>query len=131
MDRLDGAARSALQTLGVVVHSIRAVPLEDIAAAPRRGGDDAACRSTCTWRSSAGEIEESVAAYGRRPMAALLDALAIARQLHGRALHPHATPADMERFWPPGGTVCLCPLTEANLGDGMPTLDLVHGAGRH
>src|SRR5260370_39331611 len=28
----------------------------------------------------------------------------------------------MERFLSAGGTVCMCPLTEANLGDGIPDL---------
>jgi formimidoylglutamate deiminase len=34
----------------------------------------------------------------------------------------------MKRFLAAGGAVCVCPLTEANLGDGLPVLDLVHGA---
>ena len=37
----------------------------------------------------------------------------------------------MERFLAAGGTVCLCPLTEANLGDGIADLPgmLAAGAG--
>ena len=41
----------------------------------------------------------------------------------------HTDPGDMARFLAAGGSVCVCPLTEANLGDGLPMLELVHGAG--
>ena len=34
----------------------------------------------------------------------------------------HTTPADMQRFLAVQGRVCLCPLTEGNLGDGLPSL---------
>jgi formimidoylglutamate deiminase len=127
MDRLDSARNRGLQTLGVVAHSIRAVPLADIVAlhaeAGRRG-----LRFHMHVEEQLGEIEESVAAYGRRPMAALLDALAIGGNL--TAVHcTHTDPGDMARFLAAGGTVCVCPLTEANLGDGLPVLDLVHAAG--
>jgi formimidoylglutamate deiminase len=35
----------------------------------------------------------------------------------------------MARFLAAGGTVCLCPLTEGNLGDGVPRLAQAHAAG--
>jgi len=41
----------------------------------------------------------------------------------------HTSPEDMERFLAAGGMVCLCPLTEGNLGDGIPSLAQAHGAG--
>jgi len=41
----------------------------------------------------------------------------------------HTDPRDMTRFLAAGGSVCVCPLTEGNLGDGLPALDLVHAAG--
>jgi formimidoylglutamate deiminase len=34
----------------------------------------------------------------------------------------HTTPDDLQRFLGAGGAVCVCPLTEANLGDGIPDL---------
>ncbi|HEY8257397.1 MAG TPA: formimidoylglutamate deiminase [Gemmatimonadales bacterium] len=120
LDRLAGRLDPATQSLGVVAHSIRAAAPEHIRAV----FDEA-------WKRSApfhihveeqrGEIEESVAAYGRRPMAVILDAL------DGRgdftAVHcTHTAPADMDRFLAAGGRVCLCPLTEGNLGDGIPRL---------
>jgi len=127
MDRLEAGRDPRLQTLGVVAHSIRAVPLEDIAAlhveAMRRK-----LRFHMHVEEQLAEIEECVAAYGRRPMAAILDALAIDGNL--TAVHcTHTAPGDMAPFLAAGGTVCVCPLTEGNLGDGLPTLDLVHRAG--
>ena len=127
MDRLDSLRDRRVQTLGVVAHSIRAVPLPEIAAlhaeAGRRG-----LRFHMHVEEQVGEIEECLAAYGRRPMAALLDALAIGGNF--TAVHcTHTDPGDMARFLAAGGTVCVCPLTEANLGDGLPVLDQVHAAG--
>jgi formimidoylglutamate deiminase len=128
LDRLEGMRDPRLQSLGVVAHSIRAVPLADVvelhAEATRR---DLPFHMHVEEQPS--EIEEALAAYGRRPMAALLDALTTAANF--TAVHcTHTDPADMGRFLAGGGTVCLCPLTEANLGDGLPVLDQVHGAGR-
>jgi formimidoylglutamate deiminase len=127
MDRLDTLRHQPLQTLGVVAHSIRAVSLADIAAlhaeAGRRG-----LRFHMHVEEQVAEVEESVAAYGRRPMAALLGALTISGNL--TAVHcTHTAPDEMAAFLGGGGTVCVCPLTEANLGDGLPALDLPHAAG--
>ena len=41
----------------------------------------------------------------------------------------HTADEDMARFLGAGGIVCLCPLTEGNLGDGIPRLDRAHAAG--
>jgi formimidoylglutamate deiminase len=65
------------------------------------------------------EIDECVAAYGRPPMAVILDALD--GQGDFTAIHcTHTERSDMERFLSVGGRVCWCPLTEGNLGDGIP-----------
>src|SRR4029078_6697977 len=73
------------------------------------------------------EVEESLAAYGRTPMAVVLDAV---QDAPFTAVHcTHTAAADMERFLGAGGTVCLCPLTEGNLGDGIPQLAQVHAMG--
>ncbi|HEY8106008.1 MAG TPA: formimidoylglutamate deiminase [Gemmatimonadales bacterium] len=128
LDRLDGLRDPGLQSLGVVAHSIRAVPLADIAELHAE-----AARRHLPFHmhveEQPAEVEESVAAYGRRPMAALLDALTTAGSF--TAVHcTHTDPADMGRFLAAGGTVCLCPLTEGNLGDGLPALDQIPAAGR-
>jgi cytosine/adenosine deaminase-related metal-dependent hydrolase len=41
----------------------------------------------------------------------------------------HSDPADMELYAAAGGGVCLCPLTEANLGDGIADLPVMRRAG--
>jgi formimidoylglutamate deiminase len=70
------------------------------------------------------EINESIAAYGRAPMPVILDAVdggAIT------AVHcTHTAPADMRRLLAADGRLCLCPLTEGNLGDGIPSLGPEH-----
>ena len=73
------------------------------------------------------EIEECVAAYGRAPMAVITEAV------EGgpfTAVHcTHTADADMARLLAGGGIACLCPLTEGNLGDGIPRLAQPHAAG--
>jgi formimidoylglutamate deiminase len=67
------------------------------------------------------EIADCVEAYDARPMAVLNSQLVIDNRFC--AIHcTHTAPADMEAFVAAGGTVCVCPLTEANLGDGIPLL---------
>jgi formimidoylglutamate deiminase len=127
MDRLDRLRDPRLQTLGVVAHSIRAVPLPDIAALHAEAG-----RRRLPFHmhveEQVGEIRECLAVHGRRPMEALLQAVTVGGNF--TAVHcTHTDPRDMARFLAAGGTVCVCPLTEANLGDGLPALDLVHAAG--
>jgi len=127
MDRLAARCDSPLLTLGVVAHSVRAAPLEAIAAlhaeAQRRQ-----LRFHMHVEEQRAEIDECLAKHGRRPMELLVDLLPIDGNL--TAVHcTHTHPDDMARFLEAGGTVCVCPLTEANLGDGLPTLDRVHAAG--
>jgi formimidoylglutamate deiminase len=74
------------------------------------------------------EIEEAVAAYGRTPMRLLCEELSTAEGM--TAVHcTHTAPADMAAFLERGGRVCVCPLTEGYLGDGIPDLSAPHAAG--
>jgi formimidoylglutamate deiminase len=120
MDRLEASLDRRTQSLGVVAHSIRAAPVDDIAALHR----EAHCRRLpfhIHVEEQRREIEECVAAYGRRPMQILNQVLRIEGNL--TAVHcTHTTPDDLMQFVGSGGTVCVCPLTEANLGDGLPSL---------
>jgi formimidoylglutamate deiminase len=127
LDRLNHLRDPVTQTLGVAPHSIRAVALDHIAELHR----EARARGLpfhIHVEEQRREIEESVAAYGRTPMAGILDALDGAGDF--TAVHcTHTAPADMARFLDAGGIVCACPLTEGNLGDGIPRLDLPHARG--
>ena len=127
MDRLGGRVHSATQSLGVVAHSIRAVGLAEIkmlhAEAGHRG-----LPFHMHLEEQRREIEETVAAYGRTPMRLVCDELGDQGDVTG--VHcTHSSPADMALFLSRGGRVCVCPLTEANLGDGIPDLSAPHAAG--
>src|SRR6185312_15991361 len=126
LERLAGRLDPATQTLGVAPHSIRAASPGDIgllyAEARRRN-----LPVHLHVEEQRREIEESVAAYGRSPMTVILDAVEGGAFT---AVHcTHTADADMARFLDAGGIACLCPLTEGNLGDGIPRLERPHAAG--
>lgn len=125
MDRLVSGLDPDREQLGAVAHSIRAAGLEEIVAlqaeARRRG---------LVLHLHVGEqkreVEESLAAYGRRPLALLNEKLESVENV--TAVHcTHSDPDDLARFVEGGGRVCVCPLTEANLGDGLPDLTPLGG----
>lgn len=123
LERLDALAERidpATQSLGVAPHSIRAATPDEFAAlhaAARRRGMPVHAHV----EERIGEVEACRAAYGTTPTAAILDAMGSAEGF--TAVHAtHATAADLERLLAAGGSVCVCPLTEANLGDGIPDL---------
>jgi formimidoylglutamate deiminase len=123
MDRLASVRDPRTQSLGAVAHSIRAATVEDIAAlhaeAKRRG-----LPFHMHLEEQQKEIDDCVAAYGRRPMRVLLDTLDIEGNL--TAVHcTHTAAGDLRQFLEAGGTVCVNPLTEGNLGDGLPQLEPV------
>lgn len=123
MERLAGLLDPRLQTLGASVHSLRAASLEDL-----KDVYDEARRRDLVFHihveEQRREIEDALAYYGRRPMDLLLGTLGTATDV--TAVHcTHTSAEDMERFLAGGGTVCICPLTEANLGDGIAHLPFV------
>jgi formimidoylglutamate deiminase len=124
-DRLAAALDPATQSLGVAPHSIRAVGADDVAAlhaeARRRG-----LPFHMHVEEQRREVEECVAAYGEPPMALLLRTLPSMEGVV--AVHcTHTRPEDLSAFVGGGGSVCVCPLTEANLGDGLPDLAPIAG----
>lgn len=115
------------QSLGAVVHSLRAASLEDLSAVY-----DEARRRDLPFHihveEQRREIEEALAYYGRRPMTLLLETLGTATDV--TAVHcTHTDPEDLDRFAAAGGRVCLCPTTEGNLGDGIAPLPRMRAAG--
>ncbi len=127
MDRLAGLLDPARQSLGAVAHSLRAASPDEVAAlhgeAERRG-----LPFHLHLEEQVREIEACRAAYGRRPMELLLDRVEVSPRV--TAVHcTHSDPGDMTRFGAAGGTVCLCPLTEANLGDGIADLPGIRASG--
>lgn len=122
-ERLDAVVERidpATQTVGVAPHSIRAADPDEIAAlhaeARRRG---------MVVQAHVGErrreIDASLAAYGKTPTGAILDVVGSVEGF--TAVHAtHTSAEDLGRWLDAGGSVCVCPLTEANLGDGIPNL---------
>lgn len=130
LERLDELAERIdplTQSVAVAPHSIRAATPEEFGAlyAEARGRGMVFHAHVEEQRK---EVEACRAAYGKTPMAAILDATGSAESF--TAVHAtHTISRDMERIAEAGGTVCVCPLTEANLGDGIPDLEPSLAAG--
>jgi len=111
---------TAGQTMGVVGHSIRAVPVDqlvDLHAEARRRG----LVFHMHVEEQMAEIEACRQACGCTPTRVLLDRLQLDSAF--TAVHDtHTDPVELREFLSRGCNVCLCPLTEANLGDGLPDL---------
>jgi len=131
MDRLSERLDPRLQSLGVVAHSLRAATPDEAAALHAE-----AVRRDLPFHlhieEQVREIDECRAAYGARPMELLLDRIDVTPRV--TAVHcTHTAPEDMRRFLGDGetrgGTVCICPTTEANLGDGIADLPAIRAAG--
>jgi formimidoylglutamate deiminase len=126
MDALAAELTPETQHLGAAAHSVRAVSPDEIAAlhaeATRRG-----LVFHLHLEEQRQEVDECFAAFGRRPMALLNEIVDTASNI--TAVHcTHTAADDMRRFLAQGGGVCVCPLTEGNLGDGIPDLAQVLAA---
>jgi formiminoglutamate deiminase len=101
--------------IGIAPHSLRAVTLDDLtwAAATWRGQPAHIHVSEQTR-----EVEDCLAAHGRRPIDLLMDTVAVDE--HWCLVHAtHADAAERARIARSKAVVGLCPITEANLGDGL------------
>lgn len=120
IDALASKLTARTQSIGVAAHSIRGVPLEEIAplhAEARRRGMPFHMHVEEQQR----EIEECMSAYGLTPMQLFNQRLESCEGF--TAVHAtHSDSGEMKRFLSRGGSVCITPLTEANLGDGIPEL---------
>jgi formimidoylglutamate deiminase len=108
-------------TIGIAPHSLRAVTLDDLQWA------------ALTWHGlpahihiaeQTREVEECLAAHRRRPIDLLLDTIEseVGEIDASRWCLVHATHADageLTRIVKANAVVGLCPITEANLGDGL------------
>ena len=117
VDRLQALEVPPTQSFGVAPHSFRAAAPEEIAEL----AEEARRRGLVVHlhvEEQRREIEECVAAWGQRPMQLLLERLRDATGVV--AVHcTHTERGDLARFADRGGRVCVCPLTEGNLGDGI------------
>ena len=94
---------------------------------PRRRG--AACPSTSTSRSSGRRSRMPRSLRRQADAGPPARPLAARRGLHRRALHPQPRRPSSSATRAAGGNVCLCPLTEANLGDGIADVPAMRRAG--
>lgn len=118
-DLFESAGRSARAlpgaTVGVAPHSLRAVTPEELTAVVALCPDGPIHIHTA---EQVKEVDDCVAATGARPVQWLLDHTGIGSAwcvIH--ATHLDAT--EVARLATSGATVGLCPITEANLGDGV------------
>ncbi len=117
VDRASAACRGPKQSVGVVVHSLRAVPI-DVAAQLRVEAHRRGMVVHLHLEEQPAEIEACRAAHGCTPMRLVLDRLDPGPDM--TAVHcTHTDPGEMAQYAASGAHVCLCPLTEANLGDGI------------
>jgi formimidoylglutamate deiminase len=126
MDRLASRLDLRRESLAASVHSLRAAGPDDLAAIYEE-----ARRRDLPFHihveEQRREIDDVLGYYGQRPMALLLETLGTATDL--TAVHcTHTDAEEMDRFLAAGGAVCLCPLTEANLGDGIAAVPRAHPA---
>jgi formimidoylglutamate deiminase len=111
--------------VGVAPHSVRAVPLEDLREISAYAKSNGLPLHMHVAEQPA-EVEASIAEYGRRPVELLHDEGIIDENF--TAVHAiHIT--DEEAGWLGGATVCACPTSERNLGDGAVPADKLYSAG--
>jgi formiminoglutamate deiminase len=111
--------------IGAAIHSVRAVPRDDLGAvvAAARGGPLHVHLS-----EQPAENEQCLAAYGVTPAALLAEAGALGTAT--TAVHAtHLTDDDIALLGTSGTAVSLCPTTEADLGDGVGPARALRDAG--
>jgi formiminoglutamate deiminase len=101
--------------LGVAPHSMRAVDETELRALERlRPGDPLHLHIA----EQSQEVEDCVAWSGQRPVEWLFDRFDV--DARWSLIHAtHVTPGELARIARSGAVVGLCPITEANLGDGI------------
>jgi formimidoylglutamate deiminase len=113
----DEMVGAPLVTVGVAPHSVRAVPREWI-------------RVLHAWAATRdlpfhmhvseqpAEIDECIAAYGVRPVEMLAEDMILDHRFTG--IHAtHINDGEVQLLGGAGATVCACPTTERDLGDGF------------
>lgn len=114
--------------LGIAPHSLRAVTQRELKAImPLRGGGPVHIHAAEQDK----EVNDCLAWSGARPVEWLLDHMAVDRSwclVHAT----HMTPDECRRLAGSGAVAGLCPVTEANLGDGIfPAQAYLNDRGRY
>ncbi|CAN5222983.1 formimidoylglutamate deiminase [soil metagenome] len=114
-ERVDGLQADEMVRIGAAIHSVRAVPRSALATIAEFAAD----RPLHMHLSEqSAENEQTIAAFGVTPTALAADEGIMTSNF--TAVHAiHLTPADVTALADAGVTVCACPTTEADLGDGI------------
>ncbi len=118
-DLAGSVAGAAGVTVGAAPHSVRAVGLGDLKAVAGmvRSRKRGAMPLHMHVSEQVGENAACVAEYGRTPVALLAEHGVLGAEV--TLVHAiHLTEAEREAVAAAGATICSCPTTERNLGDG-------------
>jgi formimidoylglutamate deiminase len=117
VDATANKLRGDTQSLGLAPHSLRAVPPDDLVRLHRAAVERAqVCHIHVEEQRK--EVEESLAALGRTPLEWMLESLGLGPR--DTIIHAtHSTPDNLRRYIASGANICVCPITEGNLGDGL------------
>lgn len=128
LDRLTPVCKAADVELGLAIHSLRAATPEEmrvVLSAEQTGGP-----VHIHVAEQEREVEDCLAWSGRRPVEFLLDEFDVDERWC--AIHAtHMSSEETCRLATSGAVAGLCPVTEANLGDGIfPATDFIAHGGR-
>ena len=119
--------KSDTVNVGAAPHSVRAVTLDYLKQVNSFVGQKE-CPVHMHMAEQPAEVSACIEEYGRSPVA-LLDTEGLLHE-NFTAVHAiHVTPKAIEAFARSGATVCACPTTERNLGDGVVPVDGYFAAG--
>jgi formimidoylglutamate deiminase len=113
----DASLRADTIHLGVAPHSIRAVPLKDLKAIAAFCADRNLPMHTHVSEQVA-ENDAALREYGKTPILLLADEKMLSDKF--TAIHAiHITQEESSLMADAGASICSCPTTERNLGDGI------------
>jgi formiminoglutamate deiminase len=117
MERVTRLSPSQMVRVGGAIHSVRAVPLDQAESVASFASEHELVLHAHVSEQPA-ERDECLDAYGMTPLIALDSIGAVAPRF--TAVHgTHLTAHEMDLLAGAGATVCACPSTERDLGDGL------------
>ncbi len=126
-EALSRHCRPARSWVGVAPHSLRAVPLDYLLKLVRYARENALPVHMHVAEQPA-EVDACIAEYGSRPVALLHQNGVLDERF--TAIHAiHVNAEEIHQLASARSTVCACPTTERNLGDGICPADLLFDAG--
>jgi formimidoylglutamate deiminase len=112
-------AHDALVKVGLAPHSVRAVPFEWLRTLAHAAPDLVIHAHVAEQPA---EVRACLAEYGRRPVELFADAGLLSSRF--TAVHAiHLEPSEVALLGQTRSTICACPSTERNLGDGIVRAD--------